>query len=72
MLNVVIEKGAVRAHTETLSKYPWHQLEVGDSIRFKSKNTANAHAKRAAERWAPKKFEGGLDVEGVARVWRTE
>lgn len=72
MKNVEIEKGVLRAPVQSITKYPWHRMEVGDSIPFKNRSSAMTSCRKAVERCAPKVFEAGLDYDGNAHVWRTE
>jgi len=69
---VKIESGVRRAPEGTFSKSPWPQMQVGDSVKLETISKARAAAKRASERWKPKKFEHDHDVDGNPRVWRTE
>ena len=56
--------------TKTNSKYPFGEMEVGDSIEIKNIDLAYNSAAAAGRRFAPKKFKAGTH-DGVARIWRT-
>lgn len=54
------------------SKYPWETMEIGESFVCEAKCESGSYnvAKAASFRYSPKKFEGGLDTNGIQRVWR--
>lgn len=53
-------------------KYPWLEMEVGDSFLFSATGSYPYEAARtASKRYAPKRFRAGKSADGM-RVWRTE
>lgn len=54
-------------------KYPWDDMEVGDSFMFtkgSSKQNASQQAYLASIRLRPKSFKSAKDEEGNFRCWR--
>lgn len=51
-------------------KYPWIEMEVGDSFVVRvGTHTARCLAGNASRKYAPKKFRHGAS-DGVTRIWR--
>lgn len=53
------------------SKYPWEEMEVGDSFMMEGKTNTSAHGHcyQWNKKLAPKKFVA-RKIEGGCRVWR--
>ncbi len=77
-MDFIIEKGLpmpAAARHRRISKYPFAQLEVGDSFlvpdtpQSKAENRANSATNVANQRLAPKHFGARRVTEGV-RIWR--
>lgn len=69
-MTVQIEKGIpYKPGTYYKTRYPWHEMEVGDSIIIETTN-AHSHARHASQRYAPKKFAASCIGTGQFRVWR--
>jgi len=74
-----IEKSIPAPQSHHLAKYPWPQMEVGDSIFFEGqstsrKNGGNNNAVDAAYSWGKdnnRKFTVRTENGGV-RIWRIE
>jgi len=67
---VEIEHDVQMVSANGLGRYPWEDMQVGDSIKFKTKTAANGAAERANQRFETLKFRAGFDKNGQARVWR--
>lgn len=68
MSDVIIDKNIAMPKGGRRSKYPWREMEVGDSF-FLPKATVSMGA--ANDRYAPTKFIM-RKVDGGHRVWRIE
>jgi len=66
---IKIEKGIIKPESTTKreQKYPWDQMEVGDS--FLVTGVKLTSTKAMCYKHAPKKFSARLVKDGV-RVWR--
>lgn len=53
------------------AKYPWHEMEVGDSFFVSGGTNNKGFVSYANRRFAPKRFLSRT-VEGGTRVWRLE
>lgn len=51
-------------------KYPWHEMEVGDSFIFPHKH-GQQYASVMSRRHSPKKYAARM-VGGKYRIWRVE
>lgn len=51
-------------------RYPWKELEVGDSFVLENKG-AHTQAARASQKYAPRRFRV-RKMDGAFRVWRVE
>lgn len=54
-------------------KYPWPEMEVGDSFAFfpnLKPVSAYAATHNASKAYAPRKFEARRDADGNMRCWR--
>ncbi len=70
---IKIEKSVPMPRGRT-NRYPWHDMEVGDSFQFPPTQPAvNFHTNAAAatRRYAPKKFVARKVGDGTYRCWRT-
>ena len=71
-MTITIEKGipipARKPGGGRKPKYPFDQMEVGDSILLDSKS---GMSKKIREKLKPKVFRTAL-MDGKARIWRTE
>jgi len=68
---IKIEKG-IPVPRASAAKYPWHDLDVGDSFLFPksvSGDTSANNAAAASKRLAPKRFSVRKTTDGY-RCWR--
>ena len=56
--------------TPYAGRSPFEEMEIGDSIRYETGYAARAAGKAANKRYAPKKFDSGVDGDAIPRVWR--
>jgi len=71
--DIRVEKG-VPMPSANVAKYPWRQMEIGDSFLFPedvSGDTASNNAAAASKRLAPKRFSVRKTQDGY-RCWRVE
>lgn len=66
---VKIEKN-VPMPTDTRSRYPWDEMEIGDSFIYPRKDV-HQYASVMSKRRSPKKYVGRT-IDGVNRIWRVE
>lgn len=70
-----IQAGIPMPNGARAPKYPWENLQLGDSFVHNAKRTvARVHAYQTSKRLAPMKFSVREVVEDgrtVCRVWRT-
>lgn len=68
MSEIKIEKDIPIPKNRRKQKYPWHDMEVGDSFLIQ-RNTLSMGA--VNDRYSPKKFIA-RKVENGVRIWRIE
>jgi hypothetical protein len=54
------------------TKYPWHDLEVGDSFTIEATYSAHPAVAYANKKYAPKAFKTARDKDGKLRIWRVK
>ncbi len=69
-MKIKIEKGVEFTLGHTNAKYPWDDMEIGDSFFFADQKVVSAACSRN-QRDKSKKFVT-RQVEGGFRVWRVE
>lgn len=69
---IEIEKNIQMQPAKNNSKYPFNEMEIGDSVRYVGKHESGAYnvSKAASTRLGPKQFKGGRDASGAWRIWR--
>ena len=66
---IKIEKGVPMPATSKYYKYPWLQMEVGDSFIYSAKYGHQA-ATVATLRYSPKKFRYAKSTDEKYYIWR--
>ena len=66
-MNYEIEKDIVIPHTK--KKYPWNDMEIGDSFFVpgdEGNNVSSSHRRKYGEEHTTRRVNGGI------RIWRTK
>lgn len=70
---IVIEKGVPIPSVEKASKYPFGELEVGDSfVAPVGRNSVSALIYHWNGKLSPKRFRARPETEKSTRIWRVE
>jgi len=72
MAQVKIDKDVpIPTHITKIPKYPWREMEIGDSFLLETKESGATFAGQASKRLHPKKSISRKTDEGY-RVWRVK